>query len=308
MVSVGAITRLTQSGLSITEWKPLMGAIPPLNNAEWHRVFELYQHSPEFLKKNSWMKLDDFKRIFFWEWSHRFLGRLIGVAYGLPLLWFLARREMPKGYGWKLFGVLIVGGMQGVLGWYMVMSGLVDRPEVSHYRLAAHLFLALLIYASMVWLGLSLRETNKREGDRKLFVHTLITLALVLVTMCWGAFTAGLKGGLIYNDSFPMMGKAWIPPEAHTSVISNPAGAQFLHRWLAISSLIMVCGLWAHAYARGKLSIAITLVGLMVFVQVALGIATLFGQVWIPLAAMHQAGAVTLMTLLIIAAHPVRGR
>ncbi len=304
MISVGAVTRLTGSGLSIAEWKPLMGAIPPLSESEWARVFDLYKQSPEFQKKNFWMELGDFKAIFFWEWMHRFLGRLIGIAFGLPLLLFWARRKIPPGYKSKLLGVFVLGGLQGAMGWYMVKSGLVSRPEVSHYRLAAHLFLALMIYAAMLWMGLSLKE--KRAGDQRLFVHGLIVLALLLLTICWGAFTAGLDAGLIYNGSFPKMGVGFAPPDfwalvpAWRNFVENPAAVQFIHRWLAVGSVAMIAGFWGHACLRKQTFPALHALALAGFIQAGLGIATLLSGVWLPLAVLHQAGAVLTLTLLLM--------
>lgn len=306
MVTVGAVTRLTGSGLSIAEWKPLMGAVPPLTEKEWHRVFALYQKSPEFLKKNSWMHLSDFKHIFFWEWLHRFLGRMIGLAYALPLAWFWLRGKLPPGYKLNLLGVLIMGGLQGALGWYMVKSGLVDDPAVSHYRLAAHLSLAFLIIACMLWLALSLRETQKHKTSVMLFMHGWAVFTFICVTICWGAFTAGLHGGFIYNDSFPKMGGAWVPPEARISLFDNPAGVQFAHRWLAIATIVMVLGFWLHAALRRNLFLSVNLMALMVLVQGCLGVATLFSGVWLPLAALHQAGALTLFMLTIAGLHRLK--
>src|SRR5689334_20001831 len=168
MVVVGGITRLTESGLSITEWKPVSGAIPPLTHADWQHAFDLYQQTPEYREINgpAGMTLSQFKFIFFWEWLHRLIGRLIGVVFALPLLWFAAKRAIPHGYGWKLVGLLILGGLQGALGWYMVMSGLVDRTDVSHFRLSAHLLLALTIMAACIWVALDLRQFAKNADNR----------------------------------------------------------------------------------------------------------------------------------------------
>ncbi len=305
MVIVGAITRLTESGLSIAEWKPLIGALPPLSEAEWHRVFDLYKQTPEFKQKNFWMDLPEFKNIFFWEWAHRFLGRLIGLAYGLPLIFFWLRKKIPQGFGLKLLVPFILGGAQGALGWYMVQSGLIDIPAVSHYRLAAHLALAFLIIAVILWLALSIGGAA-RTPDRKLFLHTLAVLTAAIAAILWGAFTAGLDGGLIYNDSFPKMGGAWIPPEAYQSLLNNPAGVQFLHRWLAVFAAIMGLGLWAHAALKGKTFPALRALGFMMIVQPALGLATLLSGVHLPLAVLHQAGALTVLMLLIAILHRLK--
>lgn len=305
MVIVGAITRLTESGLSIAEWKPLIGALPPLSDTEWHRVFDLYKQTPEFKQKNFWMDLPAFKNIFFWEWAHRFLGRMIGLAYGLPLVYFWLRGKIPQGHKLKLLVPFFLGGAQGALGWYMVSSGLVDIPAVSHYRLAAHLSLAFLIIAVMLWLALSIGGTA-RAPDKKLFLHTLTVLAAVIVAILWGAFTAGLDGGLIYNDSFPKMGSAWIPPEAYQSLLNNPAGVQFMHRWLAIFAALAGLSLWACATLKGKTFFALHALGFMMIVQPALGLATLLSGVNLTLAVLHQAGALTVLMLLTAILHRLK--
>ncbi len=312
MVTVGAITRLTDSGLSITEWKPLLGAIPPLNEQEWQRVFDLYRQSPEFEKKHFWMEMHDFKKIFFWEWLHRLLGRFIGIAYGVPLVYFWVRGQIPRGYKIKLLGVFILGGLQGALGWYMVKSGLVDQPNVSHYRLAMHLLLAFLIFACMLWLGLSLREKQRAPHSGILFWHARLVFFSLLAAITWGAFTAGLDAGLVYNDTFPQMGKRWIPAEItqlqpwYRNYLINEVGVQFTHRWLAIFTLLMICGLWLHAHKRKMAFPALDILAAMIFVQAGLGIATLFTSVWLPLAVLHQAVGLTVFGLMIACLHRLR--
>lgn len=304
MVIVGAITRLTESGLSMVEWKPLIGAVPPLNEAEWTRVFELYQQSPEFQQKNFWMGLEDFKRIFFWEWFHRLLGRLIGVVYALPLAWFWVRGKLPQGSKLKLLGLFFLGGAQGAMGWFMVKSGLVDNPAVSHYRLAAHLGLAFVLYALILWMALKLDPKVKRKIEVPCAVikHFWIMTGFIIVTILWGAFTAGLDAGLIYNETFPQMGGQWVPPEvkdAH-SLIETPAGVQFVHRWLAIVTMLVILNFW-HQMRRRKINFAATeALGAMAIVQAGLGISTLLSGVFIALAVMHQAGALIIITLLVL--------
>ncbi len=312
MIIVGAITRLTESGLSMVEWRPLIGALPPLNDAEWNRVFELYQQTPEFQKKNFWMELSEFKAIFFWEWFHRLLGRLIGVAFALPLLFFWIRGMIPQGYKLKFLGMLILGGLQGLMGWYMVKSGLVDVPAVSHYRLAAHLSLALLIVCLLLWLGLSLIKQNtpylkpKTDTCKPLFFHALIILGIVTITVFWGAFTAGLDAGLVYNDSFPKMGGRWIPPTLNQvspfwlNMFENPVGVQFTHRWLGIITVFAVLSLWMHMLRRGHAHWYTQGLAIIVLAQMGLGISTLLTGVNIVLATLHQAGAVCLLSLMII--------
>jgi heme a synthase len=296
MAVIGAITRLTESGLSMVEWRPLIGTLPPLNEAEWQRVYELYKQSPEFMHKHNWMALEDFKHIFFREWFHRLWGRAIGLVYALPLLWFWIRKQIPAGYGWKLLGPLVLGGGQGLLGWCMVKSGLADRPEVSHYRLAAHLALALLIFALIWWVALDLKNNEKTTSSRIVLIHGWLSLALLSITIIWGAFTAGLDAGMIYN-SFPLMDGSFLPPETAQplAVFEQHAWVQFTHRWLAITSFVLILGLAHHVKD-------FALAG-MAFVQVGLGISTLLTQVWIPLAALHQAGAIILLALLLRAVH-----
>lgn len=310
MVLVGAITRLSNSGLSITEWKPLLGAIPPLNEAEWERAFGLYQKSPEFRHEHYWMEMADFKKIFFWEWYHRLLGRLIGLAYGLPLLVFWLKGMIPKGYKLKLAGLFVLGGMQGALGWYMVKSGLVDMPSVSHYRLAAHLSLALVIYALMFWLMLTFRNAP-RSPSRHLYVHGWVVLVFVVMTMVWGAFTAGLDAGLIYN-TFPLFSGQFLPPDmwhrapAWINIFENQSAVQFTHRWLAVSTVLMVLGLWVHAFRKKSSSPVFHALAVMAVVQMMLGIATLLSGVNLHLAVTHQAGAVVTLTLLLAILHRTR--
>lgn len=292
MAIIGAITRLTGSGLSMAEWRPLMGALPPLNDTEWHRVFTLYQQTPEYQKINLGMTLSEFKNIFFWEWFHRLWGRLIGLVYALPLFYFWIRRQIPQGYKLKLLIGLFLGGLQGLMGWYMVKSGLVDRPAVSHFRLAAHLGLAFIIFAYLLWIGFSLRDTAKRISSFCEKRHGWITLGFIATTIIWGAYVAGLDAGMVYN-SWPKMGAHWLPPEinAFTNIFFEPVSVQFAHRWLAILTMLVT---FTFAYRIKNYAIAV-----MVFVQVGLGIATLLSQVTIPLAAIHQAGAFILVGFMI---------
>ena len=316
MIIVGAITRLSGSGLSIVEWKPLMGAIPPLHEEEWQRVFGLYQSSPEYQKKNFWMNLSDFKQIFFWEWFHRLLGRLIGIFYAAPFVFFLAQKWIPRGYKLKLFGVFLLGGAQGFMGWYMVKSGLVDVPAVSHYRLAAHLLLALLIYALMFWIGLDLHkkaQQSVQNSGRRLYAYSWIILCVLVVTIFWGAYTAGLDAGLVYNDTFPHMGKYWIPEEIWfykpiwVNFFENHAGVQFVHRWLAILTFFLIISFSIYARIQKRQERCFVFTGIFVCVQLGLGIVTLFSDVFLPFAVMHQAGAVILLTFLLCCMHMVKG-
>lgn len=299
MVGIGAITRLTESGLSITEWKVISGTLPPLHTEDWQKEFDKYQMTPEFSAKHSWMTLSDFKKIYFWEWFHRFWGRLIGAAFLVPMVVFWAKGWIPKEDRLKYLGLFMLGGAQGALGWFMVKSGLVDRPSVSHFRLAAHLSTALVLYACLITMAVKIRGLFPVKfflplSDRLLAIASLVTVS---ITIIWGAFVAGLDAGMIYNQ-FPMMGSGLVPPElGQTPFFSDPASVQFTHRILA-----MLTGLTTLTYAirlsRYHRAMAI-LLATWVCVQIGLGIVTLLTVVWIPVAVMHQIGAVILLTLII---------
>jgi len=318
MAVIGAITRLTESGLSMVEWKPLIGFIPPLSEAEWQRVFDLYKQTPEYRIFNAGMDLDGFRRIFWWEWFHRLWGRLIGVAFLLPFLWFLARGMIPRTLAPKLAGLFVLGGLQGAIGWFMVMSGLSDAPNVSHYRLALHLGAAILIYALMLRVALDLLDPLPLAGWRPeaaaLRRHARWALAAVAATIAWGAFVAGIRAGYAYN-TFPDMAGHWIPPEIGTltpwwlNAFENTAAVQLIHRVLALGSAAVVLALVGRVHmARlpGQARRVASLLGVMILAQVALGIATLLTVVWIPVAAAHQAGAILVVTLLVWLLHELR--
>lgn len=313
MIMVGAVTRLTESGLSMVEWRPLIGWIPPLSEQEWTRIFTLYKESPEFQKKNFWMSADDFRMIFFWEWFHRLLGRLIGLTYAFPFFIFLIKGWIPPGAKIKLFGILILGGLQGLMGWYMVKSGLVDIPSVSHYRLAAHLGLAFLILGFLLWTGFGFLGGTQglRPVSKAVRTHILFALLVVVLTITWGAFVAGLDAGMIYNE-FPHMNSVWVPTEdwqtqkGIENLHSNPVFVQFTHRWLGVLCVLAMLSLWLHAAFQERLNGLFHSLLLMVFVQAGLGIATLLSQVNITLAVLHQAGAIVLFCLLIALLHRLR--
>ena len=317
MVSIGGITRLTGSGLSIVEWRPLMGTLPPLSDTEWMRIFTLYQTSPQYQEVNTGITLAGFKAIFWWEYVHRFWGRLIGVAFFLPFLWFVLRRHIGLSLAPRLVVLFILGGAQGLLGWYMVQSGLVDIPEVSQYRLAAHLVLALALYVALFWIALQLRYPEpETTSDRRLAgmrALAMTTVALVSVTIFSGAFVAGTDAGFAYN-TFPLMDGAlvpagYLPRPWYTSPFEDIATIQFHHRVLAIVSLIVAIATWwrsrwivlvqrARRVANGLL--------VVVCLQVVLGISTLVLVVPVPLAAAHQAGAVLLLTATLWLIHELR--
>lgn len=310
MAMIGAVTRLTESGLSMVEWRPVVGVLPPLSEAEWNRVFELYRQTPEFRVYNNHMDLSGFKTIFFWEWLHRLWGHLIALSFALPFLWFAARRAIPAGLTPRLLGLFALGGLQGGAGWFMVLSGLADRPEVSHYRLALHLLLAALIFALLLTTAWRLVDPGLHPQQIKpaarLRPHAVAALGLTALTMVWGAFVAGLDAGLAYN-TFPDMAGHWIPPEiANLSPwwlngLENTAGVQFIHRWLAPLTAVVVPALcfrvWRGDFLGPARALAAAL-AVTVTAQVGLGIATLLSGVHIVPAAAHQGGAFLTLGLL----------
>ena len=318
MVVVGGVTRLTRSGLSIVEWQPLAGAIPPLNQSEWQETFLKYQQTPEFRKVNHAMTLAEFKGIFWWEYVHRLLGRVIGAAFLLPLLWFAIQRRISRGLALRLAGIFVLGGLQGALGWYMVQSGLVDDPHVSQYRLTAHLGLAFLIYAAMLWVALDLlfERGPQRATPAQVRLRRAAgaLVALVFVMVLSGGLVAGIHAGSAYN-TFPLMNGHLVPPEMwmitpwYLNFFNNMATVQFDHRLLAWTLAITVPWFWFAARRsplppRARLA-ANLLLGMLV-IQIALGVSTLLLGVPIPLAAAHQAGALLLFTAAINVRHALR--
>lgn len=315
MALIGAITRLTESGLSIVEWAPVRGALPPLNDADWQREFALYQTSPQYQKINAGMSLADFKSIYFWEWIHRLWGRLIGIIYALPLAIFWMKGKLPASQKPMLLFILLLGGLQGGMGWYMVQSGLIDMPAVSHYRLAAHLGLAFLLYALVLMTALRI-HVKPVEGAASLSpLRSAAVLSLVFfcITFIWGAFTAGLDAGLIY-DSFPLMGAYPWPAELlHQSpvwknFVENHASVQFTHRLLATVTLLSIVRLWWKArffHARPAFKRLVTLTLTAIGFQYALGIATVMTGVNIVIATFHQGGALVVLSCLIMLLHHI---
>jgi heme a synthase len=294
MVIVGGATRLTDSGLSITEWKPLLGAIPPMSDAAWQEAFEKYKLIPEYQVQNKWMSLEDFKFIYWWEWAHRFLGRIIGVAFIVPLVFFIATKRVAKSLRPRLVFLFVLGGLQGALGWYMVASGLSERTDVSQYRLAAHLTLAFALFAAVVWTALTLnmpRRALKLPGIGLLMAF----LTLLFVQIAAGGFVAGLDAGHA-SYSWPKMNDAWIPDglwsasPAWKNVFENALATQFNHRLLAYVLLILA----AVIAFRGTVSTSRLLL-IAVIAQAALGIATVLWEVPLSTALMHQGGALVVV-------------
>ena len=337
MVVLGGVTRLTLSGLSITEWQPVTGMLPPLSDADWLAEFAKYKQIPQYRLLTYGMSLAQFKTIFLWEYAHRLWGRLIGFTYAMPLVYFVARRLVPRRLVPALAGILLLGAAQGALGWYMVESGLADRVEVSQYRLVAHLALALLIYAATLWLALDLLALNPHPSPRPLAGEGVaastadplprkrgrvgvgvlwrlaadVFLGLVALTICAGGFTAGLHAGLTYN-TFPLMdgqlvpaGYAQLHPFAR-NWFENVAAVQFDHRLLATTTVTAVLLLWlAGRRARLPHPARLALHALLAAaaLQFMLGVSTLLLVVPIPLAAAHQAGAVLLLTAALLFRH-----
>lgn len=305
MIVVGGATRLTDSGLSITEWKPILGAIPPLSDADWHDVFAKYKLIPEYHLVNKGMSLEDFKGIFWWEWSHRFLGRFIGVAFAIPFAFFWATGRLREGFAKKLGVVLGLGAVQGAVGWYMVSSGLVDRVDVSQYRLALHLSVAFLILASLIWLILTLSPQGRpiaTKGQRVLAGHLA---GFVFVQVVLGAFVAGLKAGLAYN-TWPDMNGAFVPPGLfalepwYKNFFEDITTVQFNHRMVAYAVLafaILNLVLLLRAKAASRISASAALVLAAIVVQAAIGIATLIHVVPLGLGLAHQGGAAIVFAL-----------
>jgi cytochrome c oxidase assembly protein subunit 15 len=308
MVVVGGVTRLTGSGLSMVTWEPFSGAIPPLSNTDWHRAFEAYQRSPQYRLVNAGMSLAEFQRIFFWEYVHRLLGRVLGVAFVVPLLYFAVTKALPRALLVRLTLLFGLGGLQGLVGWLMVASGLVDRPNVSHYRLAAHLSLALSLLSLLLW---TLLELGGRTGvaPRPVRFALRAFLGVLGLQIVYGAFTAGLHAGIGYN-TFPMMHGQWIPREVLAiepvwrNAFENRATVQLLHRAFGAAVVLGAGGL--VGLSRGssrRVRRAIGALAVAVAVQFSLGVATLLARVPVSLGALHQLGACLLLLVTIWAIH-----
>ena len=335
MIVIGGVTRLTHSGLSIVEWQPIVGALPPLTDAQWQQAFAKYQATPEFRLVNHAMDVQAFKGIFWWEYFHRLLGRAIGVVFLVPLVWFAVQRRVSVALAWKLAAIFGLGGLQGALGWYMVKSGLVDDPRVSQFRLTAHLGLALAIFAAMFRVGLSLIRPAASRGGSALTARPsrsalryspsglpveLVPLRRASTALAWlvfamaltGGLVAGIRAGFAYN-TFPLMHGHVVPPEIlmlepwWRNFFYNMATVQFDHRVLAWVLAFTVPAFWWRVRAKPEASRAVRAAAdamlAALAVQIALGIATLVNVVPVSLAALHQAGAVVLFAAALNAAH-----
>ena len=311
MVVVGGITRLTESGLSITEWNPIKGAMPPLTHQQWQHAFDLYKATPEYQQINgpAGMGLAQYKFIFFWEWIHRLIGRVIGLAFALPLAWFAVKRAIPSGYGWRLVALLVLGGSQGLLGWYMVMSGLVDRTDVSHFRLSAHLLLALFIMAALIWTALDLRQ-NGKSSPARLTRAAAVTALILFVQLLLGAWVAGLNAGYVSN-SWPLMNDRLVPAGIDWShgigfaLTHDPYLIHFLHRWWA---WVVVAALVVFARKVKSIdSTASKAIHIAFGAQILLGIATVESGMNMVLAVSHQAVGALVVAAFTWGAH-IQGR
>ncbi|MEE2654543.1 MAG: COX15/CtaA family protein [Pseudomonadota bacterium] len=305
MILLGGATRLTGSGLSIVDWKPLTGFFPPTSQVEWETLFASYKTSPEFMKINFWMTTDDFKSIYWLEYLHRLWGKLIGLVFLLPYLWIVIRRKIPFLLSLKLGGLFSLICLQGIIGWYMVKSGLVDEPFVSQYRLALHLGLAFLIFGLLFWFAINFL-TPRRHKTRSVWLRSgsLIILYCTFITIISGAFVAGLDAGLTYN-TFPLMDGQWVPAGIlvmspwWVNLFENTAAVQFTHRLIAIGTVTLTILFWILA-SREILDVgvsrAINSLTILVICQLGLGIATLLTEVEILLALLHQFGALSIFT------------
>lgn len=318
MVIVGGVTRLTDSGLSMVEWRPIVGTIPPISDKDWEEVFKKYHETPQYKKINQGMTTDEFKGIFWWEYFHRLLGRIIGFVFLIPFLFFLVRKQIDRPLSLKLTGIFLLGGLQGLMGWYMVKSGLVDNPHVSQYRLTAHLSLAFIIYAAMFQLALSQLTSGsnlareKRFNNLQRFIKILIGIIFLMVLS--GGFVAGIRAGLAYN-TFPLMNGHFIPPEIfmlkpwYRNFFENMATVQFDHRMIALILAILASIFWyksRQVELPRSARFACDLFLVLLVIQICLGIATLLMVVPISLAASHQAGSMLLFTAAIWVNHKLR--
>jgi heme a synthase len=313
MVVVGGITRLTHSGLSISNYKLISGTLPPMNEAEWTTAFDLYKQYPEFQKLNASFTLEDFKDIYFWEWLHRVIGRFIGMVFLIPFLYFLLKKQLSKATVKKCILLLALGGFQGFLGWYMVKSGLVDNPDVSHYRLAMHLTTAFITFAYTLWVALDLWYPTKKEINTSVRNLIRVGLVILILQIIWGAFVAGLDAGWIHNH-WPLMNDGKLIHETVTieqnpvwkNFVEGKSGVQFIHRYLAYIVVGIVAFIW---WKTRKLPLTflqkngITMLLGLVFLQFILGVFTLILQVPVWLGVLHQIVAFFLLATMTFTLH-----
>jgi cytochrome c oxidase assembly protein subunit 15 len=313
MVVIGGITRLTESGLSITEWNVVTGAVPPLSHADWVHKFELYKQTPQYIEiaGPAGMTLAGFKFIFFWEWVHRLLGRMIGLVFFVGVGWFAVKRQVPEGYGWRLAALFVLGGLQGAVGWFMVMSGLEGRTEVSPYRLSAHLLFALFLFSALIWTALDLRDRDSRPA--RLTSWGAAALAILFIQLLLGAWVAGFRAGYVSN-SWPLMNGHFVPQGIDWSrgigfaMTHDLYLLHFMHRWWAwvvVAVLVMFARKVRKVEGARGASIAIhSAFG----TQVILGILTVLSGIAIWLAVLHQATGTLLLATTVWGAHELGRR
>jgi len=313
MVVVGGITRLTHSGLSISNYKLISGVIPPMNDVEWQEAFDLYKQYPEYQKLNNHFNIQDFKDIYFWEWLHRLIGRFIGLVFFFPFIYFLTTKQFTKPTLRKAIVLLGLGAFQGFMGWYMVKSGLVDNPDVSHYRLAAHLITAFVTFAYTFWVALDLMFTQKKEIDVPFRNFIRFSLAILLLQIIYGAFVAGLDAGFIHNH-WPMMSEGKFMHETvfieqhpwYKNFLEGKSGVQFTHRMLAYLVVIVIIVIWQKSKKLSLTSMqskGINALLIMVVAQFLLGVFTILLHVPVWLGVAHQVGAFVLLSGMIFTLH-----
>ncbi|WP_027138881.1 COX15/CtaA family protein [Gaetbulibacter saemankumensis] len=312
MVVVGGITRLTDSGLSISNYKLITGTVPPIGDAEWQEAFELYKQYPEYQKLHSHFTLEDFKSIYFWEWLHRVIGRSIGLVFIIPFLYFLIKKRLTKKTIKKCLVLLSLGAFQGFLGWYMVKSGLVDMPDVSHFRLAAHLTTAFLTFAATLWVALDLKFPDIKPANKPMKKFIIAGYIVLIIQIVYGAFVAGLKAGLLHNH-WPMMNEgkflhfsALTYEPFYLNLIENPSGIQFIHRTLAYLVVIFTYVIWRKSKSFSltpEQKLGINALVSLVLLQFILGVFTILLQVPLWLGVAHQIGAFFLLTAMTFALH-----
>jgi cytochrome c oxidase assembly protein subunit 15 len=314
MVLVGGVTRLTESGLSITEWKPVTGAIPPLTQADWQAEFDLYKSSSQYALMNQGMTLAAFKQIFFWEYFHRLLGRIIGLAYALPMFWYFARGAVPRGYGLRLLLLLVLGGAQGAVGWFMVKSGLVDRVNVQPAMLAAHLGMAIILLGAVVWTACDMQALARAYGgstNKKARLTSVgaAVLAILFLQLMLGALTAGLRAGAV-SSTWPLMNDHFVPEGIRwwgsfwLTITSDPFLIHFLHRWWAWVAFVALLVMVRTLMRMNAPGLAIVIIAI-VLAQIMLGIATVLSMVSLPIAALHQLVGSLLFAFAVAGAHRI---
>lgn len=317
MVVIGGITRLTHSGLSMVEWNMIVGSMPPMTETDWLVPFEKYKHSPEYLIINNQFSLEEFKSIYWWEYSHRLLGRIIGIVFLIPFFYFLIKKKFDKPLLNKMFVLLALGALQGFLGWFMVKSGLQKEPHVSHYRLAAHLISAFTVFGFTFWYALDLlhhQNIEQNEKTKKLHRLSYLMFGIIILQIIYGAFVAGLKAGLFYN-TFPRMGNSFFPETITAyepfwkNIVENPAGVQCIHRYLAYFVVIIVVFVWESVRKMNLTELqrkASNVMVSVVFIQFLLGIITLLYSVPVVMGVLHQTGAFLLFASALLFMHSLR--